>query len=267
MASTSVEQLEKLVGQEYAAEPVSTCCPTSLPQLIPQLRLAGTSGTSSRTPLELVQIHLRSNSCMVCYVPSIPPKSCLTFPHSRTRYILMFSLMSSTHSPLTFPSLRPFVCCLPHLPSRLLPQGYYSHVFTVPVPFTSVTGVDQEVVNFNDRISTSNSIKGLPKFDPRRVVHASQTIEVLKPLPLVSGPGWKLKMRLASIRENSSCHPTYSISRRVHQPNLYLPQSLASSSRASTYSWTPMTRLMLVSLCVHSPPPSPLRVNDTQPST
>lgn len=49
----------------------------------------------------------------------------------------------------------------------------------------------------------------MPKFDPKRVVHASQTIEVLKPLPLVSGPGWKLKKRLASIRENSALPPIF----------------------------------------------------------
>jgi len=59
-------------------------------------------------------------------------------------------------------------------------------------------------VNFVERLREGNSVKGLPKFDPRRVVHASQSIEILKPLPLISGPGWKLKRRLASIRENKS---------------------------------------------------------------
>jgi len=61
-------------------------------------------------------------------------------------------------------------------------------------------GTDQDVINFAERVSGTNTIKGLPNFDPRRIVHASQTIEILKPLPLVSGPGWKLKKRLASIR-------------------------------------------------------------------
>jgi acyl dehydratase len=65
-------------------------------------------------------------------------------------------------------------------------------------------GTDQDVVNFAERIRGSNNIKGLPEFDPRRLVHGSQSIEILKPLPLVSGPGWKLKRRLASIRENKS---------------------------------------------------------------
>jgi acyl dehydratase len=65
-------------------------------------------------------------------------------------------------------------------------------------------GDAQDVVNFAQHIAGSSSIKGMPRFDPKRIVHASQTIEVLKPLPLVSGPGWKLKKRLASVRENKS---------------------------------------------------------------
>jgi len=74
---------------------------------------------------------------------------------------------------------------------------------TYPVVL-GLKGTDQDVVNFTERLRESNTIKGLPKFDPRRLVHASQSIEILNPLPLVSGPGWKLKKRLASIRENKS---------------------------------------------------------------
>jgi hypothetical protein len=59
-------------------------------------------------------------------------------------------------------------------------------------------------VDFAEHVEGSNTIKGLPTFDLRRMVDASQTIEILKPLPLVSGPGWKLKKRLASIPENSA---------------------------------------------------------------
>jgi hypothetical protein len=258
MTSTSVEQLEKLVGQEYAVEPVRTHYPQSTVDFfasIPQLRSAGTSEISSHTPLELAQTHPRTNSYMVCYgAPYSSQTKPDLSPHFRTRYILLFSPMSSTLSPSPFLPARPFVFCLPHISCRLLPQRYSSHLFILPVPFTSVTGADQDVVDFADRVGRSNTVKGLPTFDPKRVVHASQTIEVLKPLPLVSGPGWKLKKRLTSIRENSSCHPTYSISRHVHKPNSYLPQSRASSSRSSSYSWTPTARLMLVSSCVHSPP-------------
>ncbi len=70
-------------------------------------------------------------------------------------------------------------------------------------------GEDQDVIEFAQRFGGSNKIAGMPAFDANRVVHASQSIEILKPLPLVSGPGWKIKKRLASIRENSTrSHPS-----------------------------------------------------------
>ena len=69
------------------------------------------------------------------------------------------------------------------------------------------TGTDQDVINFAERIGGTNTFEGLPTFDPKRLVHASQSIEILKPLPLVSGPGWTIKRRLTSVRENSSCPP------------------------------------------------------------
>jgi hypothetical protein len=62
----TVEQLEKLVGQEHGAEPVSHTLPhRSSPHSHTQLRLAGTSETSSPTLSELVQRHPTSNSYMV----------------------------------------------------------------------------------------------------------------------------------------------------------------------------------------------------------
>ena len=66
---------------------------------------------------------------------------------------------------------------------------------------------------------------GLPKFDPNRgvctyvfllfpralltytcplQVHGSQSIEILKPFPAVSGPGWKIKKRVVGVSENST---------------------------------------------------------------
>ena len=47
-------------------------------------------------------------------------------------------------------------------------------------------------------------VEGLPKFDPNRVVHATQSIEILKPLPTVSGEGWLWKGRYTGISENSA---------------------------------------------------------------
>ena len=35
-------------------------------------------------------------------------------------------------------------------------------------------------------------------------LHGSQYIEIIKPLPLVSGDGWKLKRRLVGVHENSA---------------------------------------------------------------
>lgn len=63
-------------------------------------------------------------------------------------------------------------------------------------------------------------IPGLPKLNPNRVVcfytfilrynlirvaqvHATQSIEVVKPLPLVSGEGWLWKTRYTGVAENS----------------------------------------------------------------
>ena len=108
--------------------------------------------------------------------------------------------------------------CLPHLPL----EPSFAPFPTYPVSLflkglarpqlsrqssslnPSCLGDDQDVVNFNQRFKENNTIKGLPRFDPKRLVHASQTIEILKPLPLVSGPGWRIKKRLAAIRENSA---------------------------------------------------------------
>jgi len=131
MTTTSVEQLEKLVGQEYAVDPV---------------------GWNKRD--------------LLTYAVGIGAKT------SETQFVY---------------ELDPSFAAFP----------------TYPVVFF-LKGADQDVINFTDRVRGSNTIEGLPTFDPRRVVHASQTIEILKPLPSVSGPGWKLRKRLASIRENKS---------------------------------------------------------------
>lgn len=65
-------------------------------------------------------------------------------------------------------------------------------------------GNEDSIASFTESINRSNYIKGLPYFNPSRLIHAAQSIEVLKPLPLVSGPGWLLKKRLISLRENKS---------------------------------------------------------------
>ncbi|EIN03575.1 hypothetical protein PUNSTDRAFT_123256 [Punctularia strigosozonata HHB-11173 SS5] len=64
-------------------------------------------------------------------------------------------------------------------------------------------GTDHDTNVYAERASLK-SAPGLPKFDPNRGIHAYQTLEVLKPLPTVSGPGWKLKRRLTTVQENKS---------------------------------------------------------------
>ncbi|KAJ3819706.1 peroxisomal dehydratase [Lentinula raphanica] len=73
---------------------------------------------------------------------------------------------------------------------------------TYPVVLT-FKGDSQELNLFADRMK-GNDIPGLPRVDPNRIVHGSQSIEVLKPLPLTSGPGWKWKARYTGITENKT---------------------------------------------------------------
>ncbi|KAI9453068.1 peroxisomal dehydratase [Russula earlei] len=165
--TTSVEQLEKLVGQEYAVDPVSWNKKDLLIYAI---------GIGAKTSDKQLVYELGTS-----------------LPH------LLPRLQCIQNS-----ALRPVFCCLPNISSRPLPQRYGRVISAVPDSSTPFTGADQDVINFAERVGGNNTIKGLPKFDPSRIVHASQTIEVLKPLPLVSGPGWKLKKRLTSIGENKS---------------------------------------------------------------
>ena len=49
-----------------------------------------------------------------------------------------------------------------------------------------------------------------------RQVHGAQAIVIVKPIPEVSGPGWKLKRRIIGINENSAL-PQGSSSRCTHE--------------------------------------------------
>jgi len=64
-------------------------------------------------------------------------------------------------------------------------------------------GTDQDVTIFANRLG-AEPIPGLPKLDPARLVHASQSIEILKEIPSVSGEGWKLIGRISGVHENKS---------------------------------------------------------------
>jgi len=66
----------------------------------------------------------------------------------------------------------------------------------------SLKGPGNEVTKFGG--DTTVQAPGLPKFDIKRLVHGSQSTEMLKPLPLVSGDGWKMKRKISGIHENKS---------------------------------------------------------------
>lgn len=66
-------------------------------------------------------------------------------------------------------------------------------------------GDSQDVNLFSDFVAgRGERTPGLPKFDPNRVVHGSQSIEILKPLPKESGAGWKITSRIVGVHENSA---------------------------------------------------------------
>ncbi|KAF5389617.1 hypothetical protein D9757_004217 [Collybiopsis confluens] len=73
---------------------------------------------------------------------------------------------------------------------------------TYPVVLT-FKGESQELNVFADRMK-GDKVPGLPPADPNKIVHGSQSIEILKPLPLTSGPGWKWKSRYTGISENKT---------------------------------------------------------------
>eukprot|EP00919_Chromeraceae_sp_WS-2016_P043823 GHVR01104586.1.p1 GENE.GHVR01104586.1~~GHVR01104586.1.p1 ORF type:complete len:313 (+),score=32.55 GHVR01104586.1:32-970(+) len=88
-----------------------------------------------------------------------------------------------------------------------LPFVYERDKAWAPLPTYPVVlglkGDDDDVTLFADKIKTSN-IPGLPKLASTQIVHGSQTIEILKEIPAVSGKGWKMKGKLSGIHENKS---------------------------------------------------------------
>ncbi|KAF8888845.1 peroxisomal dehydratase [Infundibulicybe gibba] len=78
----------------------------------------------------------------------------------------------------------------------------FSAIPTYPVVL-QFKGDDQDVNLFAERVK-GRPIPGMPPLDPNRMVHGTQSIEILKELPLVSGPGWTWKTRYTGISENKS---------------------------------------------------------------
>ncbi|KAF8323934.1 peroxisomal dehydratase [Clavulina sp. PMI_390] len=65
-------------------------------------------------------------------------------------------------------------------------------------------GTNPEVVDFNKSVTNAPKTPGLPVFPPGRIVHGSQSVEILRPIPNASGDGWKLKKRVVGVHENKS---------------------------------------------------------------
>lgn len=53
-------------------------------------------------------------------------------------------------------------------------------------------------------MASRGSVPGFPKLDPNTIVHGEQSIQVLRQLPIISGPGWKLKKRVVGVHDKGS---------------------------------------------------------------
>ncbi|KAK0484500.1 peroxisomal dehydratase [Armillaria novae-zelandiae] len=79
----------------------------------------------------------------------------------------------------------------------------FSALPTYPVVL-ALKGAEQDVNLFASRAKGSVQVPGIPPMDPNKMLHGSQSVEVLKKLPLVSGPGWKWTSRYTGISENKT---------------------------------------------------------------
>ncbi|KAJ6552216.1 peroxisomal dehydratase [Mycena vulgaris] len=70
--------------------------------------------------------------------------------------------------------------------------------FPVVLPFK---GDSFELNLFAEKMG-NQAVPSMPRMDPNKVVHGTQSIEVLKDLPLVSGPGWTWKTKYTGVVEN-----------------------------------------------------------------
>ncbi|KIJ64806.1 hypothetical protein HYDPIDRAFT_28168 [Hydnomerulius pinastri MD-312] len=73
---------------------------------------------------------------------------------------------------------------------------------TYPVVL-GLKGDDTDVSFFANKVG-AKTLPGFPKLNANKVVHATQSIEILKDLPVASGSGWKLSSRVSGVHENKS---------------------------------------------------------------
>jgi hypothetical protein len=62
-------------------------------------------------------------------------------------------------------------------------------------------GSNPSIANFAKAREGSTPTPGLPPLDPKKLVHAEQSIEILGELPKESGQGWTLQKKLVGIKE------------------------------------------------------------------
>lgn len=83
------------------------------------------------------------------------------------------------------------------------------HPFPTYPLVLGLKGDGLSTVNFAQAKDRSGPTPGLPPLDPKRVVHAEQSIEILGELPQDSGKGWTLKDRCVGVKDtgcvSSSC--------------------------------------------------------------
>jgi len=67
----------------------------------------------------------------------------------------------------------------------------------------SFKGVETDVFDFASKFGSEPKPPGLPTFDTRTLVQASQFVEILRPIPKTGTSGWKVTKRVVGIHESS----------------------------------------------------------------
>lgn len=75
------------------------------------------------------------------------------------------------------------------------------HAFPTYPLVLGLKGDNPSVANFAAAREGSSPTPGLPVLDPKKLVHAEQSIEILGELPNESGTGWTLQKKLVGIKE------------------------------------------------------------------
>ena len=66
------------------------------------------------------------------------------------------------------------------------------------------SGTSQDTTIFSEMVGSRSALPGFPALDPNTIVHGEQSIEIHRPIPVVSGEGWKLKKRISAVHDKGS---------------------------------------------------------------